>query len=255
MKRQTTAVACLMVLTLFSAGCSTAPSKKSGQPPDEAYYAYDRMQIADADAPLLVWDPLEGMNRTFYRFNSYADRYFLNPAVDAYRFVLPKFVRTGIANFFTNFNNILTIVNEVLQLHPGSALQTTGRLVVNTTIGIGGLFDPATSIGIPQHLEDFGQTLGRYGVGQGPYLVLPLFGPSSVRDATGRLVDYEVLNLIDPLRLDDTPELYTYIYYVPLVLNTRATTSFQYYQTGSPFEYELVRLLWATSRQLQIEKY
>ncbi len=254
MKRQTTAVACLTLLMLCTVGCSTAPSKKSGQPPDQAYYERDRMRIDDVDAPLEIWDPWEGMNRTFYRFNSYVDRYFLNPAVDAYKFILPRFVRTGISNFFTNFDNIQTIVNEVLQLHPVSALQTTGRLVVNTTIGIGGLFDPATPMGIPQHLEDFGQTLGRYGVGTGPYLVLPLFGPSFLRGATGRLVDYEVLTLIDPLRLDDSPELYTYIYYVPLVLNTRATTSFQYYQTGSPFEYELVRLLWATKRQLEIEK-
>ncbi len=126
---------------------------------------------------------------------------------------------------------------------------------MNTTVGIVGLWDPATPIGIPQHYEDFGQTLGRWGVPPGPYVVLPLFGPSFVRDASGRLVDAEIFTLIDPLQLDNVSEGYTYLYYTLLVLNTRSTTSFQYYQTGSPFEYELVRSLWATKRKLDIEKY
>jgi len=250
-----TTIALLLLTTLLSGGCSTAPSKQSGQPLSPPYYERDRMMINDTDAPLEINDPWEGMNRSIYRFNSYADKYFLNPAVSAYNFVLPGFVRKGISNFFTNLDNIQTIVNEVLQLHGGSALQTTGRLLVNTTVGLAGLFDPATPMGIPQHYEDFGQTLGRWGVPTGPYLVLPLYGPSFARDAGGKAVDAEVFNLIDPLQLDDVNEGYTYAYYALLVLNTRATTSFQYYQTGSPFEYELVRLIWATKRKLDIEKY
>ena len=244
-----------MLVVLLSAGCSTAPSKKSGQPPDEAYFQIDRMMIDPEDRPLAVPDPWEGMNRSIYRFNSYADHYVLNPAVSAYRFVFPGFVRKGISNFFTNLNNIQTVINEVLQLHPKAALQTTGRFLVNTTIGIAGLWDPATPIGIPQNYEDFGQTLGRYGIGTGPYLVLPLFGPSFARDAVGKGVDSQIFTALDPLQLDDADVRYTYLYYTLLVLDTRSTTSFQYYQTGSPFEYELVRLIWATKRKLDVEKY
>jgi len=249
------AVGLLAFALLCNAGCSTAPSKKSGNPPDEPYYARDRMMISDTDAPLEIYDPWEGMNRSIYRFNSYVDRYFLNPAVSTYRFIFPRFVQKGVSNFFTNLDNIQTIINEVLQLHPGSAVQTTGRLLVNTTLGIAGLFDVATPFHIPQNYEDFGQTLGRWGVGTGPYVVLPLFGPSFARDAVGRAVDAEIFTAIDPLQLDDTAEVWTYTYYTFLVLNTRSTTSFQYYQTGSPFEYELVRLLWSTKRKLDIEKY
>jgi len=250
----TTATALFLLATMLG-GCSTAPSKQSGQPLSQPYYERDRMMINDVDAPLEIHDPWEGMNRAIFRFNSYLDRFVLLPAVNVYNFVLPGFARKGISNFFTNLDNIQTVINEVLQLHGGSALQTTGRLVVNTTVGIVGLFDVATPIGIPQHYEDFGQTLGRWGVPVGPYLVLPLFGPSFVRDAGGKVVDAQIFNMIDPLQLDDVDEGYTYAYYTLLILNTRATTSFQYYQTGSPFEYELVRLLWATKRKLDIQKY
>jgi phospholipid-binding lipoprotein MlaA len=255
MKRQLPLAGLLVLVVMTGAGCSTAPSKQSGQPPDQPYYERDRMMVDDVDAPLEIHDPWEGFNRTVFRFNSYADRWVLNPAVSVYRFVFPGFVRKGVSNFFTNLDNIQTVVNEIFQLHPGSAVQTTGRFIVNTTIGVAGLWDPATPIGIPQHYEDFGQTLGRWGVGTGPYLVLPLFGPSFARDATGKVVDAQIFNLIDPLQLDDVSESYTYLYWTLLVLNTRSTTSFQYYQTGSPFEYELVRLLWHTKRQLDVEKY
>jgi phospholipid-binding lipoprotein MlaA len=254
MKRQLPIAGLWLLVALTGAGCSTAPSKESGEPPDQPYYERSRLMVDDVDAPLEINDPWEGMNRSIYRFNSYADRYALNPAVSAYRFIFPEFMRKGVANFFVNLDNLQTLINEVLQLRPVNALQTTGRFLVNTTIGIAGLWDPATPLGIPQNYEDFGQTLGRYGVGNGPYLVLPLFGPSFVRDAGGKVVDAQIFSAIDPLQLDDVNEGYTYLYYTMLVLNTRSETSFQYYQTGSPFEYELVRLLWATKRKLEVEK-
>jgi phospholipid-binding lipoprotein MlaA len=244
----------LLLSALIAAGCSTAPSKSSGQPPDRPYYERNVMMIDDVDAPLEIKDPWEGMNRSIYRFNSYADRWVLNPIVSAYRFVFPGFVRTGVNNFFVNLDNIQTVINEVLQWRPTSAVQTTGRFLVNTTVGIAGLFDVATPLGIPQHFEDFGQTLGRYGVGTGPYLMLPLFGPSFARDAVGRGVDAVAFTAIDPLQFDEHPS-HQVVYWGLLVPNTRSTTSFQYYETGSPFEYELVRLLWATKRELDIEKH
>jgi phospholipid-binding lipoprotein MlaA len=255
MKRQTTAAGFLMLTVLCGAGCSTAPSKSSGSPPDEAYYERNRIMLMDTEAPLKINDPWEGMNRPIYRFNSYADRYVLNPAVSAYEFIFPRIVRKGVSNFFTNLDNIQTVINEILQAHPASALQTTGRFIVNSTVGLAGLFDPATPIGLPQHYEDFGQTLGRWGMGPGPYVVLPLYGPSFARDAVGKGVDAATFSALDPLQLDNVNEGYTYAYYTLLVLNTRSTTSFQYYETGSPFEYELVRLVWATKRKLDIEKY
>jgi phospholipid-binding lipoprotein MlaA len=255
MKRQIAVIGFLLLTVLCGAGCSTAPSKESGSPPSEAYYERDRIMLTDAEAPLAINDPWEGMNRSIYRFNSYADRYVLNPAVSAYEFIFPSIVRKGISNFFTNFDNIQTVINEILQARPVSALQTTGRFVVNTTVGIAGLWDPATPMGIPQHYEDFGQTLGRWGVGTGPYLVLPLFGPSFARDAVGKGVDAAAISAIDQLQLDDVNEGWTYAYYTFYVLNTRSTTLFQYYETGSPFEYELVRLVWATKRKVDIEKY
>ncbi len=254
MKRQTTAVGFLMLTVLCSAGCSTAPSKESGSPPSEAYYERSRIMLDDADASLMVNDPWEGLNRRIFRFNSYADRFVLNPAVSAYEFIFPGFVRKGVSNFFTNLDNIQTVINQVLQFQPVPALQTTGRFVANTTVGIAGLFDPATPMGIPQHYEDFGQTLGTWGMKRGPYVVLPLFGPSFARDAGGKVVDSVIFSALDPLQLDDVSEGYTYAYWTFLILNTRSTTAFQYYQTGSPFEYELVRLVWATKRQLDIEK-
>jgi phospholipid-binding lipoprotein MlaA len=253
MKRQLSIAGFCLLVVLAATGCSTAPSKSSGEPPDQPYYESSRLMVDDVDAPLEINDPWEGMNRSIYRFNSYADRYALNPAVSAYRFVFPEFVRKGVANFFVNLDNLQTLINEVLQLRPVNALQTTGRLVVNTTFGIGGLFDVATPMGIPQNYEDFGQTLGRYGVADGPYLVLPLFGPSFVRDAGGKVVDSQIFGAIDPLQMDDSTARRV-TYYTLLVLNTRSETSFQYYMTGSPFEYELVRLLWATKRKIEVEK-
>jgi phospholipid-binding lipoprotein MlaA len=242
------------MLVVFATGCSTAPSKSSGQPPDRPYYERETMMIDDVDAPLEIHDPWEGMNRSIYRFNSYADRWVLNPLVNAYRFVVPELARKGVRNFFTNFDNIQTVINELLQWRPTSAVQTTGRFVVNTTVGILGLFDVATPLGIPQHYEDFGQTLGRWGVDTGPYLVLPLFGPSFVRDAVGKGVDAGTLTVIDPIQIQDSTSR-TYVYYLMLVTNTRSNTAFQYFETGSPFEYELVRLVWATKRDLDLEKY
>jgi phospholipid-binding lipoprotein MlaA len=243
-----------IALLVLATGCSTLPSKESGQPPDRPYYERETMMIDDVDAPLEIHDPWEGMNRSIYRFNSYADRWFLNPAVNVYHTIFPGFVRKGVSNFFTNFDNIQTVVNELLQWRPRSAMHTTGRFLVNTTVGIAGIFDVATPLGIPQHYEDFGQTLGRWGLNTGPYLVLPLFGPSFARDAVGKGVDAGILAAIDPLQLDESQSR-SIAYYSLLVLNTRSTTSFQYYQTGSPFEYELVRLLWHTKRELDLEKY
>src|SRR5580765_62163 len=105
MKTQMPLAGLFALVVLTSAGCSTAPSKESGQPPDQPYYERSRMMIDDADAPLEINDPWEGMNKSIYRFNSKVDRYALNPAVSAYRFIFPEFIRKGVSNFFTNLDN------------------------------------------------------------------------------------------------------------------------------------------------------
>lgn len=234
------------------AGCATPIVKPKGQP-EEPVFAYDVVVPADVDRTLITWDPWEPMNRAIYRFNAHADKYVLLPLVNGYRFITPQFVRTGVHNFFTNFFGIRTFANELLQFRPKEAVQTLGRFVVNSTVGLLGLFDVATPLGMPYYEEDFGQTLGRWGVGNGPYLVIPLLGPSNVRDGTGQLVDAAWMGALDPLQLDDS-EARRYAYYGLLVIDTRNSVAFRYYETGSPFEYELVRLMITTKRELDVQK-
>ncbi|MFM8760221.1 MAG: VacJ family lipoprotein [Polynucleobacter victoriensis] len=134
-------------------------------------------------------DPFESINRAVFTFNENADEYVIKPAAEAYQFVLPEFVRTGVTNFFSNIGDIFVAVNNLLQGKPGNAANDIGRFLVNSTIGILGLFDVATEAGLEKNKEDFGQTLGVWGVPSGPYVVLPLFGPSSIRDTAGLVVD------------------------------------------------------------------
>ena len=130
-------------------------------------------------------DPLQGMNRFFYDVNNGLDRYVLKPAADGYVKIVPKPIRTGLGNAFDNLIYGNVIVNDFLQGKWEQGFSDTGRMAVNSTIGIAGIFDVASRWGMPAHTNSFGTTLGRWGSGPGPYLVLPLFGPSSVRDAPG----------------------------------------------------------------------
>jgi phospholipid-binding lipoprotein MlaA len=135
-------------------------------------------------------DPWERVNRTTYAFNDHLDRAIARPVAKAYQAVTPSFVRTGVSNFWDNYSTTTTIVNDALQGRVGMFFSDLGRLVMNTTLGIGGLFDPASAAGLPRNTADFGQTLGKWGLGTGPYLVLPLLGPSDVRDTFGRAGDH-----------------------------------------------------------------
>lgn len=134
-------------------------------------------------------DRFERMNRSVYRFNDALDRGIARPVATTYTKITPRPVRSGVSNFFDNLTYPATMANDLLQAKPRQFARDTARFIVNTTIGIGGLFDPATHMGLVANKEDFGQTLGRWGVPAGPYLVLPLFGPSTVRDGFGDLVD------------------------------------------------------------------
>jgi phospholipid-binding lipoprotein MlaA len=137
-----------------------------------------------------TYDPIEGFNRGVYKVNDVLDRAAAKPVAKAYKAITPNFVRQGVSNFFDNLSYPTTLANDLLQLKLVDTLKDTGRLLVNTTIGIGGLFDVATKIGLPPNDEDFGQTLAKWGVPAGPFIYLPLFGPSSLRDAPSRVVDF-----------------------------------------------------------------
>jgi phospholipid-binding lipoprotein MlaA len=143
-------------------------------------------------------DPLEPVNRVVFNVNWVLDGLLLEPAARIYRMVTPQFVRTGVTNFLANLRTPVVLVNDVLQGEPKRAELTLGRFMFNTIMGLGGLIDVGGMLGMPErHSEDFGQTLAVYGVGAGPYLMLPLLGPSSVRDAGGQVVDLA----FDPLTI------------------------------------------------------
>ena len=135
-------------------------------------------------------DPLEPLNRSVFQFNESVDRAVLRPVATAYRDAVPSLARAGVTNFFGNLSDAWSLVNNVLQLKLQDSAETFMRLNVNTIFGLGGLLDIATEARLERHREDFGQTLGHWGVPPGPYLVLPLLGPSTVRDTAGLAVDH-----------------------------------------------------------------
>src|SRR6185436_5004670 len=140
-------------------------------------------------------DPWEGFNRASYKFNDTLDRAIAKPVAKGYKKVTPRVVRTGVSNFFSNLGTLTTIANDVLQGKMKQAGHDSGRFLLNSTLGLAGLFDPASAAGMEHNDEDFGQTLGKWGVKSGPYLMLPILGPSTVRDTFERLPD----RLTDPV--------------------------------------------------------
>jgi len=160
-------------------------------------------------------DPLEGFNRVMYAFNEGLDTVLIKPAARGYDAVLPAPVRTGVTNFFGNIADLFIGVNNLLQGKPAEAAGDIGRVVINSTVGILGLFDVASAAGLEKHEEDFGQTFGRWGVGNGAYLVVPVFGPRTLRDTAGLVLDVtadpvanigdvSTRNALTALRLVDT---------------------------------------------------
>ena len=150
---------------------------------------------ATTHQPGSVYDPIEPVNRAVFSFNMFLDTWVLEPVARAYRFITPEQARRSIANFLANLRSPVIFANDALQGERERAGITLGRFMINTTLGVAGLFDPATTFGLPRHDEDFGQTLGVWGVPNGPFLMLPLLGPSNGRDTVGRVGDY----LINPL--------------------------------------------------------
>ncbi|WP_347555110.1 VacJ family lipoprotein [Robbsia sp. KACC 23696] len=134
-------------------------------------------------------DPMEGFNRTVFTVNDKVDQYAFRPVAKAYNWALPQPIRTGISNVFSNVGDVTVAANKLLQGNVTAGVETIMRIAINTVFGLGGIFDIATQARLPKQTADFGLTLGTYGVPAGPYLVLPFFGPSTVRDAVGMVPD------------------------------------------------------------------
>ncbi|WP_408004932.1 VacJ family lipoprotein [Pseudomonas triclosanedens] len=202
---------------------------------------------------LNVYDPWESWNRRVYHFNYRFDQWVFLPVVHGYEYVTPRFVRTGVSNFFSNLGEVPTLLNSIAQLKPKQAMNSTARLLFNTTFGILGFWDPASSMGLPKLSEDFGQTLGYYGVPAGPYLMLPILGPSNLRDTGGLVTDFVASREVDYLNVSTLGSEYWEIPTLQII-DKRYSTSFRYGQMNSPFEYEKLRYVYTEARKLQISE-
>ena len=148
-------------------------------------------------------DPFEGFNRTMYSFNQGIDKVLFNPVAKFYQAITPDFIEKGISNIFNNIDDISIIANDILQLKIGQAYMDTARFIFNSTLGFAGFRDVSSQMGLVKHDEDFGQTLAVWGVGPGPYIVAPIFGPTTLRDATSLVVDDVLLNPVAYLNNND----------------------------------------------------
>jgi phospholipid-binding lipoprotein MlaA len=203
-------------------------------------------------APIDRKDPLETVNRRIYRFNAIFDKWVFLPALRTYRLLVPSPLRRGFSNFLSNLDQITSLTNSILQLDAKKSAGTLGRLIVNTTLGCAGLADPASHIGLIDYNEDFGQTLGRWGVGPGAYLVLPIAGPSSLRDGIGFGLDVALRSYLQSQVIDasllDPPYL---AWATGQALQARDDQPFRYGEAG-PFEYDLVRYFYLEHRRAEI---
>jgi phospholipid-binding lipoprotein MlaA len=194
-------------------------------------------------------DRFEQFNRSVYRFNDSIDRAAVKPVAKAYKAVTPRFVRAGIGNMVNNIGYTSTILNQFLQGKAKTGLRDTGRFLLNTTLGIGGLFDVATAVGLDANDEDFGQTLAVWGVPSGPYLTLPFFGPSTVRDAPGRVVGF----FTDALTYVDIPWEVRWGERALDVVNTRAELLVVDPTLQRAYDpYAFIRDAWIQQREFQI---
>ncbi len=159
---------------------------------------------ASVSGPPDEHDPFESYNRAIYNFNKTVDDAAIRPVAQAYTDYTPNFMQSGISNFFSNLADVVVLVNDLLQFKIEQAGSDFYRIFVNSTLGVFGLFDPATHVGLPKHREDFGQTLAVWGVPDGPYFVLPLLGSSTIRDTGGLVVDVYSHPLSYPLIKDNS---------------------------------------------------
>ena len=248
--RRVSPVLLILLLVMSLAGCATTATSL---PPEEPAMH----SVSELDDELVgSRDPWIGYNKSMYRFNYNFDKYVFLPVVNTYEFILPTFAQTGVSNFFNNIAEIRTLYNSLFQAKGEKALTTTGRFLTNSTIGIAGLFDPATSFGMKRQKEDFGQTLGVWGVPAGNYFVIPILGPSTIRDFSGVVVDSGIhYGIKTAINLSDNvdPGIQAGVTVLKAIDN-RHQQPFRYLDSGYPFEYELVRFLYGQAQELQVMK-
>jgi phospholipid-binding lipoprotein MlaA len=242
-----------LMLGLSLAGCAaTMVNTPVEEPPRHSISEFKDQRFAE------VADPWEGFNRNMYRFNFYFDTYLFLPVVNGYEFVTPTFVQERISSFYNNIGEVKNLTNSLFQLKGTESATTLGRFLTNSTIGLGGLFDPATSFGLERHDQDFGKTLGYWGSDSGPYLVLPIFGPSSVRDTGGLIVDtgitYGIYAGIDPFGSTGNSFAISSGVTTLDAVDSRHQQSFRYYESGYPFEYYMVRFFYHEKRDMESRK-
>jgi phospholipid-binding lipoprotein MlaA len=242
------------VLLLLLAACQSVPAAPDTTSQGErAIFEYEDIAGEEVIYVIDVHDPLEPLNRAVYKFNAMFDRAIFLPVTELYEFLTPSFVQNRVSNVFSNLSELNTFANAILQGKIERASRALVRFLVNSTIGLAGLFDPMTALGTRQQREDLGQTLGTWGFPDGPYLVLPILGPSNFRDTLGFLGDTVAYREVDPFGLasfeSDHPEILAL-----RAIDQRSQVGLRYYQTGSPFEYDLVRLLYTRKRQLEIKR-
>jgi phospholipid-binding lipoprotein MlaA len=245
---------CLLSFSLIVlSGCAASRPQEGAEPAKRQML--DVMDPNDRSLVSDTYDPWEGYNRRMYDLNARFDRYIFSPAAEGYKRVFPGFVRSSVHNFMRNIREILNIYNAALQFRFRTAGRSTGRFLVNSTVGIAGLLDPASEMGLYYQREDFGQTLGVWGVGPGPYFVLPLLGPSTLRDAFGFGVDYAVWYYVDLFGYrswaSDQPLVWPTLLYA---VDMRANIDFRYYEMGSIYEYLWVRQLFLEFREFEIKR-
>jgi phospholipid-binding lipoprotein MlaA len=205
--------------------------------------------VMPADAPPLdTYDPWGRLNRFTYRFNARFDEAIFLPVANGYRRV-PSPLRAGVHNFFGNLAEVDSVINYILQGRLGRGVRSLGRFVINSTVGIGGLFDVAVKLHLPKAPTGFGTTLSKWGMHPGPYLVIPFFGPSTLREGIGLASDYGTSYVINVANLYRGAQSWGLS--VLNAVDQRANTDFRYYASGSPFEYETIRFLYV--RKLLIE--
>lgn len=258
--------AAVLLAVIICSGCSASrtqiaparqPAQMSADMPAEA--ADDRpmhvaAEFADDEQIIAAYDPWEEFNLEMYRFNYNFDKYVFIPIVTGYEFITPVVVQKGITNLFENIGEVRNIYNSLLQLKGKKSAISLGRFVANSTIGIGGLFDPATSLGLKKQNEDFGQTLGVWGVGAGPYAVVPVLGPHTARSAGGFAVDAGIRYALISAPLENNlanGSRVTWGVTAVEVVDARHKISFRYFESGYPFEYYIVRFLYLKYSEFQ----